>query len=225
MAFKRDEAYNEQQKCIKRVIGSIIMSFVFVFVSLLILVPLTQFIINGFGANSIGEAWQRVWKPSLTSWRGIVYVFNRYTSVLRAQDNPSPVMYLPYLSFSWPFCWLLYMIVTNPYNYRPNVFGSGRKATYADVEKMGLFKGFVIVLGRFKGKLLKMPETLSALVVAPPGTGKTAGVVIPTILESPGLSLIVNDPKPELCYNTTGYRATQGPVFVINWGAEDEPDK
>ena len=47
--------------------------------------------------------------------------------------------------------------------------------------------------------------------------------VIPTIFNSRGLSIIVNDPKPELCYSTTGARAKEGPVFVINWGAEDNP--
>ena len=60
---------------------------------------------------------------------------------------------------------------------------------------------------------------------APPGTGKTAGVVIPTIFNSGKLSIIVNDPKPELCYSTTGARAKVGPVFVINWGAEDNPSE
>lgn len=48
-------------------------------------------------------------------------------------------------------------------------------------------------------------------------------MVIPTIFHSEGLSIVVNDPKPELCYNTTGARAKVGPVFVINWGAEDNP--
>lgn len=68
-----------------------------------------------------------------------------------------------------------------------------------------------------------LKETLSTLCCAPPGTGKTVGVVIPTIFNSHGLSIVVNDPKPELCYSTTGARAKDGPVFVINWGAEDNP--
>lgn len=71
--------------------------------------------------------------------------------------------------------------------------------------------------------MLKLKETLSTLCCAPPGTGKTAGVVIPTIFNSEGLSIIVNDPKPELCYQTTGARNKVGPVFVINWGKEDNP--
>ena len=80
-----------------------------------------------------------------------------------------------------------------------------------------------MVIGKFKGYYLKLPETLSTLCCAPPGTGKTAGVVIPTIFNSKGLSLVINDPKSELCFTTSGARAKEGPVFIINWGAEDNP--
>lgn len=223
MAFKRDEAYDEQVKFVARILWSIFFALVIAWLLLLLFIPMTQWFFNGLSIDELSKAWHfwgRGWKPTVL-WDK----FQSYRQLARMDRSGSPVLYLPYLSFVIAFTFFIYRIVTNPYKYTPNVFGGGRKATYEDVKKMKLFDGFVIVLGRFKGKLLKMPETLSALVVAPPGTGKTAGVVIPTILESPGLSLIVNDPKPELCYNTSGYRATQGPVFVINWGAEDDPAK
>lgn len=223
MAFKRDEAYDEQVKFVARILWSIFFTLVIAWLLLLLFIPMTQWFFNGLSIDELSKAWHfwgRGWKPTVL-WDK----FQSYRQLARMDRSGSPVLYLPYLSFVIAFTFFIYRIVTNPYKYTPNVFGGGRKATYEDVKKMKLFDGFVIVLGRFKGKLLKMPETLSALVVAPPGTGKTAGVVIPTILESPGLSLIVNDPKPELCYNTSGYRATQGPVFVINWGAEDDPTK
>lgn len=223
MAFKRDEAYDEQVKFVARILWSIFFTLVIAWLLLLLFIPMTQWFFNGLSIDELSKAWHfwgRGWKPTVL-WDK----FQSYRQLARMDRSGSPVLYLPYLSFVIAFTFFIYRIVTNPYKYTPNVFGGGRKATYEDVKKMKLFDGFVIVLGRFKGKLLKMPETLSALVVAPPGTGKTAGVVIPTILESPGLSLIVNDPKPELCYNTSGYRATQGPVFVINWGAEDDPAK
>ena len=224
MAFKRDEAYEEQQKFIARILIGIFIALTSAWLLTLLFLPMTSWILNGFGMEQ--------WTMSVNFWKRVAFkiplLFKKFGDVNTkiAMEAPgSPVRFLPYMAFIIPGVFLVYWIITNPYKYMPNVFGSGRKATYEDIKKMKLFDGFVIVLGRFKGKLLKMPETLSALVVAPPGTGKTAGVVIPTILESPGLSLIVNDPKPELCFNTSGYRATQGPVFVINWGAEDDPQK
>ena len=111
--------------------------------------------------------------------------------------------------------------VTNPYRFQSNIHGSGRIATLKDIKAMKLLDGFCMVIGKFKGYYLKLPETLSTLCCAPPGTGKTAGVVIPTIFNSKGLSLVINDPKPELCFTTSGARAKEGPVFIINWGAED----
>jgi len=81
------------------------------------------------------------------------------------------------------------------------------------------------VLGYFKKKPLMMNECLSALCVAPPGTGKTEGVVIPTIFECNNVSMIINDPKPELKQKTSGYRATVGPVFIMNWAGQDDPER
>ncbi len=226
MAFKRDEEYEEQGKFIAWVGWSIVWTIIICWLLLMVLLPMTNWIKQGFSFAQLSAAWA-FWKQTFNIFKpGAMFnAFGNYWSVFKITPRNDYAMYLPWLSFIIPMIFFVVRIVTNPYKYIPNVFGGGRMAEYADIKKMKLFDGFVIVLGRFKGKLLKMPETLSALVVAPPGTGKTVGVVIPTILESPGLSLIINDPKPELCYNTSGYRATQGPVFVINWGAEDDPDK
>ncbi len=109
---------------------------------------------------------------------------------------------------------------------------TARKADVADIKKMGddhnnkegLFGGFMMVLGYFKSKVLKMDTCLSALLLAPAGTGKSVGVVIPTILGCDNVSMIVNDPKPELKQKTSAYRAKVGPVFILNWAARDEPE-
>ncbi len=100
---------------------------------------------------------------------------------------------------------------------------SSRKANKEDIEKMGLLDGFMMVLGYFKKKPLMMKECLSTLCVAPPGTGKTYGVVVPTIFECNNVSMIINDPKPELKQITSAYRSTIGPVFIMNWAGQDDP--
>ena len=109
---------------------------------------------------------------------------------------------------------------------------TARKADVADIKKMGddhknkegLFGGFMMVLGYFKSKALKMDTCLSALLLAPAGTGKSVGVVIPTILGCDNVSMIINDPKPELKQKTSAYRAKVGPVFILNWAGRDEPE-
>ncbi len=101
---------------------------------------------------------------------------------------------------------------------------SSNKASKADIEKMGLLNGFMMVLGYFKKKPLMMNECLSALCVAPPGTGKTQGVVLPTIFECNEVSMIINDPKPELKQDSSAYRATVSSVFIMNWAGQDDPE-
>ena len=112
----------------------------------------------------------------------------------------------------------------NPHSAASTPQAYSKQASEKQIKEMGLFDGFIVVLGRYKKKFLKLKETLSVLACAPPGTGKTVGIVVPTIFECDTVSMIVNDPKPELCFITSGYRAKIGPVFIINWGKEDDPE-
>ena len=136
-------------------------------------------------------------------------------------------LWIPLLPFITIPVGLIVGALLSPYKFQVNTQGSARIAELRDINKMALlgFDGFCQVVGKFKGRFLMLKETLATLCCAPPGTGKTAGVVIPTIFNSDKLSIIVNDPKPELCYSTSGARAKVGPVFIINWGAEDNPSE
>ena len=111
----------------------------------------------------------------------------------------------------------------NPHKPIDAIHGSARWADARDVRRMKLFHGFVVVLGRWRHRRLKLPETLSALCIAPPGTGKTVSVVVPTILDGDGVSMVINDVKPELHAITSGHRRTLGPVFKLDWAATDDP--
>ena len=219
-----DEAYEEQQKYIKRILFSFLWGLILAYVVAYLIIPIESWIRLGLDRDILAR--------SLAFWKKAAFnpllLFEKYTNwwqVFGSSKSAPWSLYLPILPFITLFLVVIWGIATNPYHYMPNIFGAGRLASLTDIKKMGLLNGFVCVLGKFHGKLLKMPETLSALVVAPPGTGKTAAVVVPTILESDELSIIVNDVKPELCYQTSGYRATKGPVFIINWGAQDDPEK
>ncbi len=224
MVFKRDSAYEDQGKFMIWLCWTIAATVLSLFILMWLVYPLTTWFVDGFSIITLKKAviW---WKEYIPKPGKLFGIYIQWIVKFSKAANPQWFHYMSIVPFITPLIVLVIGIIKNPYEYMPKIFGGGRMAEYSDIKKMKLFDGFCIVLGRFQKKLLKMPETLSCLVVAPPGTGKTVGVVVPTILESPGLSLIVNDPKPELCFTTTGYRATVGPVFVINWGEKDDPDK
>ena len=219
-----DDAYKEQHKYVRRVVLTFLFALLATYITAWLVIPIELWVKNGLNVTILNSS-VAFWKSSLFHPGKIAIAYAHWWQRFHHMNVVPVSAYLPFLPILTFFAILIYGLATNPYQYMPDIFGSGRLASLADVKKMGLFNGFVCVLGRFHGKLLKMPNTLSALVVAPPGTGKTAGVVVPTIFESDELSIIVNDVKPELCYQTSGYRATKGPVFIINWGAQDDPEK
>ena len=198
----------------------------------------------------IEHIWRYGWSPATNHW--IAIYFNQMLSSFglsvlaqvpawlgRVASHPDIACITPLLPIVGYF-FLADATMTDEFNpHSKDKFDekSSRKATVNDVKKMaqnhknteGLFKGFMMVLGYFKNKGKNMPlmmdECMSALLLAPAGVGKTQGVVIPTILDCNDVSMIINDPKPELDEKTSAYRATLGPVFIMNWAAPDEPEK
>lgn len=184
----------------------------------------------------IEHIWRYGWSPASSVWTK-TYLMNMLTSgglsvlaelpawvwrcVFRT-DMACMVPLLPIIAY--------YFLADGTFTDEFNPHGkdkfdekSSNKASEADIKKMGLLNGFMMVLGYFKKKPLMMDECLSTLCVAPPGTGKSQGIVIPTILDCNNISMIINDPKPELKQSTSAYRATIGPVFIMNWAGQDDP--
>ncbi|RLA77529.1 MAG: hypothetical protein DRG78_17235 [Epsilonproteobacteria bacterium] len=85
--------------------------------------------------------------------------------------------------------------------------GSASFATSSLIKKMELFQKTGVVLGKFGGKLLIYKEKLASLILAPPGTGKTAGISVPNLLLFSS-SAIVLDVKGELYKLTHWFRKT-----------------
>ena len=222
MVFQRAGEYANRDKAVSFLVTWFAIAIVVCIFLFYTIRPIHLFLTEGLSRASLSEAleyWKHCWRPAVWASNYSMWISMSFSTHSIGQ------ILIPFIPVIVAIAIFVGAVILNPNDFMLTTFGGGRMANYSDVKKMKLFSGFMIVLGRFKGKLLKMPETLSALVVAPPGTGKTAAVVIPTILESDGISVIVNDPKPELCYKTSGFRATQGPVFIINWGEEDVPEK
>ena len=218
------DAYEERKKFVRWCLWTFLVALIVMYVLMLLMLPAEMLASKGLDIDSVREV-ANFWKKSVLNPGYLFGAYRRWW--VQRLSNPARTTWathLPLIPFVSFFLIMILGLLKNPYKNQINIFGEGRLASWADVKRMGLLDGKYIVLGRFKGHLLKMKETLSALVVAPPGTGKTVGVVVPTIFETPDCSLIVNDPKPELCFTTSGYRATQGPVFIINWGKEDDPE-
>lgn len=197
--------------------AAIVAAFILAFLSL----PLIEFVQDGISSVSVDHA-KEYFIQTIKNPNYAVEAYVAWSKYFFSNINEaSPALWLPF--FPWFIALGVFFVglSLNPHVAISSLHGTGGMADDKDIKKMGIFKGFIIVLGKWKGKLLMLPETLSALVVAPPGTGKTVGVVIPTILNSPNITLIVNDPKPELCWKTSGFRQKEGPVFILNWGSED----
>ena len=222
-----DRMYAEQRKFGWWIVKSFILAFIIAYVVALVIFPIYLFLTFGWNPETAGRAFE-FWK---TAPRSLSYFYTRYAKWwYNFRYMPLNVgLFVPFVPVAVFFAFLIRRLLKNPYKNMPNIFGEGRMASLDDIKAMksyvGIDQGVCTVLGKFKGHLLKLAETLSVLACAPPGAGKTVGVVVPTIFESDGVSLIINDPKPELCFSTSGYRATLGPVFIINWGKSDEPDK
>ncbi|MDE6477934.1 MAG: type IV secretory system conjugative DNA transfer family protein, partial [Alphaproteobacteria bacterium] len=192
-----------------------------------------------FGLSFIVEhIWRYGWSPASITWMKI------YLSHMLTTGGLSVLAEIPYwlsrtfLHTDLPCLTPLLPIIAyyfladatlvsefNPHGNDKFNEKSSNKATLEDIKKMGLWDGFMMVLGYFKKKPLMMNECLSALCVAPPGTGKTQGVVLPTIFDCNTVSMIINDPKPELNKKSSAYRATVGPVFIMNWAGQDDPER
>ncbi|MDO5012473.1 MAG: type IV secretory system conjugative DNA transfer family protein [Pseudomonadota bacterium] len=184
----------------------------------------------------IEHIWRYGWSPASLTWTR-VYLTNMLTSggmsviaeipawVSRSLMRTDIMCITPLLPIIAYYLMADNTLVDefNPYGKDKFAEKSSNKASKEDIEKMGLLGGFMMVLGYFKKKPLMMNECLSALCVAPPGTGKTQGVVFPTIFECNNVSMIINDPKPELYQQSSGYRSTVGPVFIMNWAGQDDP--
>jgi len=106
-----------------------------------------------------------------------------------------------------------------PFFLRPAAgtkYGFAKIAKFSDLKKMNLLQEEGIILGKAFNKILKFrTPPLSVLILAPSGTGKTSGIIIPNLLYLKN-SLIVHDPKGELTKKTALYRQTFSKIKIFD---------
>lgn len=100
----------------------------------------------------------------------------------------------------------------NPFTSPDSSYGNAHWASEKEVKKLGLRASSGMILGMLRGGYIRVSDPLCALIYAPPGSGKTAGAVIPTLLSCSN-SMIVHDPKGELLDKTGPRRSLAGKVI------------
>lgn len=132
----------------------------------------------------------------------------------------APLVYIKSIGWFWPD-WFMYTflavfggaavgVLANS-SRRIQSYGDSRAATRAEAKRMGLLSPNGIILGKAWGQYIRFNEPLTVLVLAPPGTGKSVAIAIPTLL-STGWSFVVNDVKGELYDRTANVRRHFGKV-------------
>ncbi|MBO6281602.1 MAG: type IV secretory system conjugative DNA transfer family protein [Alphaproteobacteria bacterium] len=227
MAKDRGEEWKEYDKAVHWMTVAFFICLGLSIVLFIFAPPLSYLVAHGISKSSFAVV-DKFLKLIVSNPDHIFQIYSRWFKQVFNYSGPFALsMWIPALPFLTIPVGLVIAGFLSPYKFQVNFQGSARVAELRDIKQMALlgFDGFCQVVGKFDGKFLMLKETLATLCCAPPGTGKTAGVVIPTIFNSQKLSIVVNDPKPELCYSTSGARAKVGPVFIINWGAEDNPSE
>jgi type IV secretion system protein VirD4 len=97
---------------------------------------------------------------------------------------------------------------------RATSHGSARFATSEEISQAKLLRRQGLILGRYRGRMLRYSGEGHLLTFAPTRSGKGVGCVIPNLLSWPG-SVVVTDIKGENHAITATYRATLGEVHTL----------
>jgi type IV secretion system protein VirD4 len=152
-----------------------------------------------------------------------------YWGYIEARDLPQMQPYFGkiksagYLGFGAPFMvWLALLILLFKHT-GPSLHGQARFAQGRDLAKNGLFEPAAngIVVGKFGGKLVRLPGQQFVILAAPTRSGKGVGVVVPNLLDYQE-SMVVLGIKQENFDLTSGWRKSQGhEIYLFNPFAED----
>ncbi|RDH91345.1 MAG: hypothetical protein DIZ77_11250 [endosymbiont of Seepiophila jonesi] len=118
------------------------------------------------------------------------------------------------------FAGAIFISLFNPFKQKLTTYGDASFATKSYVKKIKKFDERGIILGAAFGTYIRSNEPLSTLLLAPPGTGKTAGFVIPNLF-SCGNSMVIFDVKGELYKITSKRRAEFSRVLKFEPASPD----
>ncbi|WP_149541449.1 type IV secretory system conjugative DNA transfer family protein [Siccirubricoccus phaeus] len=98
----------------------------------------------------------------------------------------------------------------------PKIFGRARFASVFELWRAGLLRPGGRFLGQLWGRDIALHGEGHCLTVAAQGSGKTTGLIIPTLITYDAGSVVVTDPKGAITAQTRRLRASRGRVVVLN---------
>lgn len=233
-------SYEEYNKWVRHNVIASIITIALALITLPFIFPL-QVMIDGFGVTNsfserfslVGQYFSDIGNALILKYSLADVIQGYYGNWIKGVINGE--YQVPDRIMSW-IIWFSIVFITgvtgfalNNNRKTPNIYGDSRWATEIDIQKMEEknlvgFKTKLFLVGKFKDKMIRMGETLSVLLLAPPGTGKSVGFIVPSAVTMDDASLFFHDQKPELFDMTSGHRKEVGPVFQLKWSAQDEPN-
>lgn len=154
---------------------------------------------------------------------GVWFEYGQYIELSELASMFKSNMDIPNSVFFAFILGLISMVGTaalNPFKNKLSTYGDAHFAKKSEVRKMGKFDNQGIILGEAFGQYIRSNEPLSTLLLAPPGTGKTAGFVIPNLF-SCGNSMLIFDVKGELFRITSKCREGFSKVLKFSPASPD----
>jgi len=139
-----------------------------------------------------------------------------YEAIRYSGLDVPPTMYAAYGLFALGIVFPIVLMLNKGGSHKYGYAKIATKSDIANPRKIGLYANDGVILGKAYGKVLRLAESLSILVAAPPGTGKTSGVILPNLLLNKTNSLIIHDPKGELLKTTSVYRKGFSKISVFD---------
>ena len=131
---------------------------------------------------------------------------------------------------TWPLPYTTYMAagpvlgfgfaVAGRYSMRFTSYGDARYASRRDIAKFGLRASTGMVLGQAGKSKLITSAVRHVMVAAGARSGKTQGIVIPTLFTFKGAAIVI-DAKGELWDATAGYRSKFSDCYRLEWTSEN----